>query len=119
MCTSPHVTSFAYNSGLVTVLQAYISSQPLLCFASQYSCLLISAGEPGNFKKIQASMVSARKVFRIMRVSTSFQVHPCYQDLQLVCRSLGAFRLIMWKFIVFGRIWDALIVCESFLKMYG
>ncbi|PNH09763.1 Peroxisomal membrane protein 11D [Tetrabaena socialis] len=33
----------------------------------QYACLFISAGEPGNIKKIQASVTAARKVFRIMR----------------------------------------------------
>ena len=35
----------------------------------QYACMFISAGEPGNVKKIQASVAAARKVFRIMRVS--------------------------------------------------
>ena len=34
----------------------------------QYACLFLSAGEPGNIKKIQASVTAARKVFRIMRV---------------------------------------------------
>ncbi|KAG2500202.1 hypothetical protein HYH03_001782 [Edaphochlamys debaryana] len=33
----------------------------------QYVCMFISAGEPGNVKKIQASITAARKVFRIMR----------------------------------------------------
>lgn len=35
----------------------------------QYACLFASAGEPGNLKKVQASVTAARKVFRIMRVS--------------------------------------------------
>jgi hypothetical protein len=33
--------------------------------------LFISAGEPGNIKKVQASVTAARKVFRVMRVSTA------------------------------------------------
>ncbi len=36
----------------------------------QYACLFASAGEPGNLKKVQASVTAARKVFRIMRVSS-------------------------------------------------
>lgn len=31
----------------------------------QYTCMFISAGEPGNAKKIQASVAAARKVFRV------------------------------------------------------
>ena len=41
------------------------------CVRSQYACMFISAGEPGNVKKIQASVATARKVFRIMRVRLS------------------------------------------------
>lgn len=37
----------------------------------QYACMFISAGEPGNIKKVQASVTAARKVFRVMRVSTT------------------------------------------------
>eukprot|EP00877_Chromochloris_zofingiensis_P005583 jgi/Chrzof1/15025/Cz09g24120.t1 len=33
----------------------------------QYACLFLSAGEPGNLKKIQTSVTAARKVFRVMR----------------------------------------------------
>lgn len=35
----------------------------------QYTCMFISAGEPGNAKKIQASVAAARKVFRVFGVS--------------------------------------------------
>jgi hypothetical protein len=35
----------------------------------QYLCLFLSAGQPGQLKKVQASVTAARKVFRIMRVS--------------------------------------------------
>ena len=35
---------------------------------AQYACLMISAGEPGNAKKIQTSVAAGRKVFRILRV---------------------------------------------------
>lgn len=34
----------------------------------QYACMFLSAGEPGNLKKVQASVTAARKVFRVMRV---------------------------------------------------
>lgn len=40
---------------------------PLLLL--QYLCLYLSAGKPGNLKKIQTSVTAARKIFRIMRVS--------------------------------------------------
>jgi hypothetical protein len=33
----------------------------------QYLCLFLSAGQPGQLKKVQASVTAARKVFRIMR----------------------------------------------------
>ncbi|KAF5833224.1 peroxisomal biogenesis factor 11 [Dunaliella salina] len=33
----------------------------------QYVCMFLSANEPGNIKKVQASVTAARKVFRVMR----------------------------------------------------
>lgn len=33
----------------------------------QYLCLYLSAGQPGNLKKVQTSVTAARKIFRIMR----------------------------------------------------
>lgn len=36
----------------------------------QYVCMFLSANEPGNIKKIQASVTAARKVFRVMRVGS-------------------------------------------------
>lgn len=33
----------------------------------QYACMFLSAGEPGNIKKIQTSVTAARKIFRVMR----------------------------------------------------
>lgn len=33
----------------------------------QYVCLFVSAGEPGNAKKVQASLAAGRKVFRFAR----------------------------------------------------
>jgi hypothetical protein len=33
--------------------------------------MFVAAGEPGNVKKVQASVATARKVFRIMRVSSA------------------------------------------------
>eukprot|EP00210_Caulerpa_lentillifera_P005690 g5442.t1 len=38
-----------------------------LCATIQYACLFLSAGEPGQIKKIQASVAAARKVFRILK----------------------------------------------------
>lgn len=35
--------------------------------AVQYAAMFISAGSPGDAKKVQASVAAARKVFRIMR----------------------------------------------------
>jgi hypothetical protein len=40
----------------------------------QYAALFICAGEPGNVRKVQASVTAARKVFRIMRPLES--LHP-------------------------------------------
>jgi hypothetical protein len=34
----------------------------------QYVAMFISAGQPGDVKKIQASVTAARKVFRILKV---------------------------------------------------
>jgi hypothetical protein len=47
----------------------------------QYLCLFLSAGQPGNLKKVQASVTAARKVFRIMRVS---QQHSTRVDMLLL-----------------------------------
>jgi hypothetical protein len=33
----------------------------------QYACMFLSAGQPGQIKKVQTSVTAARKVFRIMR----------------------------------------------------
>lgn len=38
-----------------------------LCATIQYACMFIAAGEPGNSRKIMASVAAARKVFRIFR----------------------------------------------------
>ena len=38
-----------------------------LLAAVQYAAMFISAGSPGEAKKVQASVAAARKVFRIMR----------------------------------------------------
>jgi hypothetical protein len=35
----------------------------------QYVCMFLNNGEPGQLKKVQASVTAARKVFRVMRVS--------------------------------------------------
>lgn len=45
-----------------------VSSPP-----TQYACLMISAGEPGNAKKVQTSVAAGRKVFRILRVCMMMQ----------------------------------------------
>lgn len=38
-----------------------------LCATIQYACMFIAAGQPGNSRKVMASVAAARKVFRIMR----------------------------------------------------
>lgn len=38
----------------------------------QYAAMFVAAGQPGNVKKIQASVATARKVFRIMRVGAGW-----------------------------------------------
>jgi hypothetical protein len=38
-----------------------------LCATVQYACMFIAAGQPGDARKIMASVAAARKVFRIMR----------------------------------------------------
>lgn len=51
----------------------------------QYACLFLSAGEPGNLKKVQASVTAARKVFRIMRPlesMTPLLIQPGFQGKQ-------------------------------------
>ncbi|GIL49947.1 hypothetical protein Vafri_6243 [Volvox africanus] len=53
----------------------------------QYACMFISAGEPGNIKKIQASVTAARKVFRVMRpleLVTPLLIQPGYTGKQPV-----------------------------------
>lgn len=36
--------------------------------APQYAAMFVSAGEPGNAKKVQVSVAAARKVFRVFGV---------------------------------------------------
>mmetsp|Transcript_19244 Transcript_19244/g.58089 ORF Transcript_19244/g.58089 Transcript_19244/m.58089 type:complete len:262 (-) Transcript_19244:773-1558(-) len=38
-----------------------------LCATIQYACMFIAAGQPGNSRKIMASVAAARKVFRVLR----------------------------------------------------
>jgi hypothetical protein len=37
----------------------------------QYAAMFVAAGQPGDVKKVQASVAAARKVFRIMRVGAA------------------------------------------------
>mmetsp|Transcript_7954 Transcript_7954/g.21223 ORF Transcript_7954/g.21223 Transcript_7954/m.21223 type:complete len:235 (+) Transcript_7954:101-805(+) len=49
----------------------------------QYVCMFLSANEPGNIKKVQASVTAARKVFRIMRpleTMTPLLVNPRFNN---------------------------------------
>jgi len=39
--------------------------------------MFVAAGQPGDVKKVQASVATARKVFRIMRVSTQQRQISC------------------------------------------
>jgi hypothetical protein len=53
---------------LVCLLTLFVA---LLVLLLQYLCLFLSAGQPGQLKRVQASVTAARKVFRIMRVSST------------------------------------------------
>jgi len=53
--------------------------------------MFVSANEPGNIKKVQASVTAARKVFRVMRVRFRQAVQLCTRGgcFDLVnCRSM-------------------------------
>lgn len=80
-------TSFMQNglgpySNHLKVLNQFIGKsdgKDKLCATIQYACLLLSAGEPGNIKKIQSSVAAARKVFRILKPLESLTpllLHP-------------------------------------------
>ena len=59
-----------YTADRLKVLNAFMAKsdgRDKLCATVQYECQLLSAGEPGDLKKIQGSFASARKVFRIMK----------------------------------------------------
>ena len=43
--------------------------------SAQYVCMFLNNGEPGQLKKVQASVTAARKVFRVMRVSLRGEQH--------------------------------------------
>ena len=49
-------------------LACTLVAQVSVPLSMQYTCMFISAGEPGNAKKIQASVAAARKVFRVFGV---------------------------------------------------
>ena len=60
-----------------------------LVLPPQYAAMFVSAGEPGNAKKVQVSVAAARKVFRVfgVRVSpTARSQVPCEQRWCLCCR---------------------------------
>ena len=42
----------------------------------QYAAMFVAAGQPGDVKKVQASVAAARKVFRIMRVGVRAHAAP-------------------------------------------
>jgi hypothetical protein len=55
----------------------------------QYLCMFLSAGEPGQLKKVQASVTAARKVFRIMRVSGAPAAPPAAASALLAQHTRG------------------------------
>lgn len=62
---------------------------PVSVWLPQYLCLFLSAGQPGQLKKVQASVTAARKVFRIMRVSTQ-QLQQSAVGSQPLCSMPGS-----------------------------
>ena len=53
--------------------------------ALQYAAMFVAAGQPGDVKKVQASVATARKVFRIMRVRVLVNRAP-YVLQPVMCR---------------------------------
>ena len=52
---------------------------------TQYAAMFASAGQPGEAKKVQASVATARKVFRVLRV----RVRACVRACVRVCVWVG------------------------------
>mmetsp|Transcript_14982 Transcript_14982/g.32478 ORF Transcript_14982/g.32478 Transcript_14982/m.32478 type:complete len:241 (+) Transcript_14982:194-916(+) len=66
---STAASAYNYRDHL-QVLNGFLAkadSKDKLTALIQYACMFLSAGEPGNIKKIQTSVTAARKVFRVMR----------------------------------------------------
>eukprot|EP01024_Parvocaulis_polyphysoides_P068157 TRINITY_DN8268_c0_g1_i4.p1 TRINITY_DN8268_c0_g1~~TRINITY_DN8268_c0_g1_i4.p1 ORF type:complete len:259 (-),score=30.05 TRINITY_DN8268_c0_g1_i4:260-997(-) len=76
-----------------------------LCASIQYACMLIAAGEPGKLTKIQKSVASARKVFRILRpleVITPVLLQPGFKsDKSAILQIIGKLKAIFMA-IYFG-----------------
>eukprot|EP01026_Neomeris_dumetosa_P061027 TRINITY_DN5757_c0_g1_i2.p1 TRINITY_DN5757_c0_g1~~TRINITY_DN5757_c0_g1_i2.p1 ORF type:complete len:282 (-),score=11.99 TRINITY_DN5757_c0_g1_i2:132-863(-) len=76
-----------------------------LCASIQYACMFIAAGEPGNITKIQKSVASARKVFRILRpleVISPVLLQPGFKkDSSLVPQIIGKLKGIFMA-VYFG-----------------
>jgi len=50
--------------------------RPDAAVRAQYAAMFVSAGEPGNAKKVQVSVAAARKVFRIFGVRAPRRARP-------------------------------------------
>ena len=70
MVVTSSLQQYRSAGALVHLLEYPVSdwNSLLRCCVEQYVCMFLSAGEPGNIKKIQTSVAAARKVFRVMRV---------------------------------------------------
>lgn len=66
-----------------------------LLAAVQYAAMFVAAGQPGDVKKIQASVATARKVFRIMRPLEA--LNPILQSPGLGSKPLWVEALIKLK----------------------
>lgn len=68
-CPAVHLDHQTYKDTLQVIkgFAAKSDGKDKLTALVQYLCLFLSAGQPGNLKKVQASVTAARKVFRIMR----------------------------------------------------
>ncbi|KAI3436582.1 hypothetical protein D9Q98_005998 [Chlorella vulgaris] len=66
-----------------------------LLAAVQYAAMFVAAGQPGDVKKVQASVATARKVFRIMRPLEA--LNPILQNPAMGSRPLWVEALIKLK----------------------
>eukprot|EP00798_Chlamydomonas_sp_ICE-L_P016871 gene16871-23142_t len=61
----------------------------------QYACLFLSAGEPGNIKKVQASVTAARKVFRVLKMDCLLNQPGCTGKQPVVTEAVNKLKSLL------------------------